>query len=107
MADEETPFDDLDIGYFEMPIPNTEEYTVIRFLDKTGVSRLWQKIKDKFIRPTGEGSSGQFLTYNAPGVYYWSSVDIPETPQASDTQYGIVRFATDAEFNSFMNFDQE
>lgn len=126
MADEETPFDDLDIGYFEFPLPTTQEFTVVRFLDKTGVARLWAKIQDKFFKIPSGGEAGQFLSKTETG-YSWEDVSsfpdggnigqaliktedgvswgdvATDIPQASDTVYGIVRFATDEEFNSFLN----
>lgn len=128
----EEPYDDLDIGYVEWPMPTTEEFNAIRFLNKNGVARLWQKIKDKFMKIPYGGSTGQvlcktdtgfgwkdvsngdFITNPEGGVsgqilfktetgYEWG--DIPEgeeVPQASTTQYGTVRFASDSEFNSYM-----
>lgn len=76
MADEETPFDDLDIGYFEFPLPTTQELTVVRFLDKTGVARLWAKIQDKFFKiPTG-GENGQALIKGTGGTTWGNLSDI-------------------------------
>lgn len=134
MADEETPFDDLDIGYVEWPMPTTEEFTVIRFLTKEGVARLWAKIGDKFFRipyggepgqalfktqtgyswqdvltgnfieePSG-GTVGQALVKTETGVG-WSDVET-DIPEASDTEYGTVRFATDEEFDSYFTNPQ-
>lgn len=102
----EEPYDDLDIGYVEWPMPTTEEFTVIRFLDKIGVAQLWQKIKDKFVKVPVGGETGQVLTNLGAGSFGWttltaSNIDIP---QASETEYGTVRFATQEEFDSFMNF---
>ena len=75
------PYEDLDIGYFEMPLPNTEEFTAIRFLTKTGVARLWNKIKDKFIKMPSGGTSGQALVKTDSGVQ-WHDVltEMPEIP---------------------------
>ena len=77
----EEPYDDLDIGYIEYPMPNTEEFTVVRFLTKTSLAQLWQKIKDKFVRiPTG-GTNGQALIKTDTGIT-WGDVetDAPEIP---------------------------
>ena len=77
MAD--TPYEKLDTAYFEMPIPNTEEFTVIRFLTKTGVARLWDKIKDKFVKIPSGGTTGQALVKTETGVE-WGDVaaDLPD-----------------------------
>ena len=129
----EEPYDDLDIGYIEYPMPNTEEFTVIRFLNKTGVARLWQKIKDKFVKiPTG-GTTGQALIKTEGGIV-WGDVsngDYIETPEggspgdallktesgvewgeivqdipiASETQYGTVKFASDSDFDAYMGIE--
>lgn len=131
MADEETPFDDLDIGYFEMPIPNTEEFQAVRFLNKAGVAKLWEIINSKFMRPITNGQEGQVLTYVGNGLYAWEDASsFPEggtvgqaliktedgvswgdvatdIPQATAEIYGSVRFATDEEFNSFMGLPSE
>ena len=75
----EEPYDDLDIGYVEWPMPTTEEFTVIRFLDKIGVAQLWQRIKDKFVKvPTG-GMTGQALVKTETGIA-WGDVaaDMPD-----------------------------
>lgn len=69
----EEPYDDLDIGYVEWPMPTTEEFTVIRFLNKTGVARLWQKIKDKFVRIPSGGTTGQALVKTESGIE-WGDV---------------------------------
>lgn len=104
MADEESPYENLDIGYVEWPMPTTEEVTAIRFLNKIGVARLWNKIKDKFVKIPSGGTIGQALVKTETGIE-WGDVatEVPEIPQASDTVYGIVRFATEEEFNSFLN----
>ena len=77
----EEPYDDLDIGYVEWPMPTTEEFEVVRFLNKQGVAQLWQKIKDKFVKvPTG-GTTGQALVKTETGIE-WGNVatDAPEIP---------------------------
>lgn len=75
----EEPYDDLDIGYVEWPMPTTEEFEVVRFLNKQGVARLWQKIKDKFVKTPSGGEVGQALVKTETG-YGWGDVaaDIPE-----------------------------
>lgn len=134
MADEESPYENLDIGYVEWPMPTTEEFTVIRFLTKEGVARLWAKIGDKFFRIPYGGEPGQALFKTQTG-YSWQDVltgnfieepsggnvgqalfktedgvswgdvvvDIPETPIATDQVYGLVKFASDEDFEEFMN----
>ena len=134
MADEESPYEGLDIGYVEWPMPTTQELSVIRFLDKTGLADLWTKINDKFFKIPYGGEPGQVLSKTETG-YSWKEVltgdfvenppggnagqalikaedgiawgdvvvDIPETPIASDTVYGLVKFASDEDFEKFMN----
>lgn len=77
----EEPYDDLDIGYVEWPMPTTEEFTVIRFLNKTGVARFWQKIKDKFVKVPSGGTTGQALVKTDTGIE-WGNVatDAPVIP---------------------------
>lgn len=128
----EEPYDNLDIGYVEWPMPTTEEFTYIRFLSKDGLARLWTKIKDKFMKIPVGGTTGQVLCKTDTGFgwkdisegnfivspeggtagqalfktdtgYEWADIPEPEeVPQASSTQYGTVRFASEAEFNSYM-----
>lgn len=75
----EEPYDDLDIGYVEWQIPTTEEPEVVQFLNKNGVARLWQRIKDKFVKNPSGGEVGQALVKTESG-YGWGDVaaDIPE-----------------------------
>lgn len=78
MAD--TPYEKLDTAYFEMPIPNTEEFQVIRLLNKQGLARLWSRCKDKFLgRPKNSGSAGQALLWDGDGTK-WGDVatDLPD-----------------------------
>lgn len=77
----EEPYDDLDIGYVEWPMPTTEEFEVVRFLNKQGVARLWQRIKDKFVKVPAGGTTGQALVKTETGVE-WGNVatDAPEIP---------------------------
>lgn len=125
MADEETPFDDLDIGYFEFPLPTTQELTVVRFLDKTGVARLWAKIGDKFFKIPYGGEVGQILVKTDNGISWGDSFSLPDggstgqalvktdsgygwgdvetdIPEASETEYGIVKYATLDEFYEYI-----
>ena len=66
----EEPYDDLDIGYVEWPMPTTEELTVVRFLDKQGVFNLWTRIGDKFLRIPEDAEEHQILTYRNNGVVW-------------------------------------
>lgn len=103
----DTPYENLDVGYFEFPIPNTEEFQTVRFLNKEGVARLWAKIGDKFFRVPSGGASGQALVKKENGTIGWGDVaaDIPEIPNASETQYGLVKFISDEEFKSYMGIN--
>lgn len=134
MADEESPYEGLDVGYVEWPMPTTQELNLVRFLDKSGVTELWGKINDKFFRIPYGGSVGQVLTKTdsgfgwkdvqsgdfienpeggAPGQaliktesgYAWQDVvvDIPEIPNATSEVYGLVKFASDEDFENFIN----
>lgn len=75
----EDPYENLDIGYFEMPLPNTEEFTVVRFLNKTGLARFWSRIKDKFVKIPQGGTTGQALVKTETGIE-WGDVaaDLPD-----------------------------
>ena len=71
MAD--TPYENLDIGYYEFPLPNTEEFQTVRFMNKEGLARLWNKVGDKFIRIPDGGTPGQALVKTETG-YSWGDV---------------------------------
>lgn len=102
----EEPYDNLDIGYVEWPMPTTEEFTTVRFLDKTGVAQLWQKIKDKFVKMPSGGTTGQALVKTETGIQWGDvSLDATDIPHASDTEYGTVIFASDDDFDSYMKID--
>lgn len=73
MVDEETPYENLDVGYFEWPLTTTEELQTIRFLNKAGLARLWNKVGDKFIRIPSGGTTGQALVKTDTG-YSWGDV---------------------------------
>lgn len=75
----EDSYENLDIGYFEMPLPNTAEFTVVRFLNKTGLARFWSRIKDKFVKIPSGGSTGQALVKTETGIE-WGDVaaDLPD-----------------------------
>lgn len=77
MAD--APYEKLDTAYFEMPIPNSESYEVVRILNKNGLVRLWNKIGDKFIHVPEGGVPGQALVKTDAG-FAWGDVatDIPD-----------------------------
>lgn len=77
----DTPYENLDVGYYEFPLPTTEELQTIRFLNKVGLAQLWAKIGDKFIRIPSGGTSGQALVKTDSGVQ-WHDVltEIPEIP---------------------------
>ena len=83
----EEPYDDLDIGYVEWPMPTTETFEVVRFLNKNGVARLWQRIKDKFVKTPSGGEVGQALVKTENG-YGWGNVatEAPEIPTLPDME---------------------
>lgn len=130
MADEESPYEGLDVGYVEWPMPTTQELSVIRFLDKTGLANLWTKINDKFFKIPYGGTAGQVLIKTDTGYSWgdqlegnfieepsggnigqaliktesgigWGDVET-DIPQASDTVYGTVKFISDEDFNKYM-----
>lgn len=100
MADEETPYENLDVGYIEFPMPTTEEITAIRFLNKIGVARLWNKIKDKFVKIPSGGTTGQALVKTDTGIV-WGDV-ATDIPEATEEVYGTVIFASDTDFDEYM-----
>lgn len=75
----DTPYENLDIGYYEVPLPNTEEVQTVRFFNKEGLARLWDKVGDKFIRIPSGGTPGQALVKTDTG-YAWGDVatELPE-----------------------------
>lgn len=98
----DTPYENIDIGYYEFPLPNTEEFQTVRFLNKEGLARLWGKVGDKFMRPPTGGTVGQAIVKTENGYAWgdsvpsggtvgqvltktetgaeWSNVNIPELP---------------------------
>lgn len=100
MADEETPYENLDVGYIEFPMPTTEEITAIRFLNKIGVARLWNKIKDKFVKIPSGGTTGQALVKTETSIE-WGDV-ATDIPEATEEVYGTVIFASDTDFDEYM-----
>ena len=84
----EEPYDDLDIGYIEYPMPNTEEFTVVRLLTKTGLAQLWQKIKDKFVRIPTDGTDGQAIVKTQSG-FGWS--DLFNLPSGGTTGQALIK----------------
>ena len=80
----DTPYENLDIGYYEFPLPNTEEFQTVRFLNKEGLARLWNKVGDKFMRPPTGGTVGQAIVKTETGIA-WGDVssdpqEIPDLP---------------------------
>ena len=130
MADKETPYENLDIGYVEWPMPTTEEFTVIRILTKEGVARLWAKIGDKFFKIPYGGEPGQVLSKTETGYSWvnqlegdfieepsggvvgqaliktesgvgWGDVET-DIPEASETEYGTVKLASLEDFYEYV-----
>ena len=110
----EEPYDDLDIGYDEWPMPTTETFEVVRFLGKNGVARLWSRIKDKFIKIPSGGVNGQALIKTEDGCG-WGDVtaDIPEIIPVEKGGTGcttidgirtlLFNFPTDEELEEFLS----
>lgn len=111
---EDSPYENLDIGYYEFPLPTTEEHQTVRFLNKIGLARLWQKMADKFLRiPTG-GTTGQALVKTESGTIAWGDVaaDIPEIIPVENGGTGcttidgirtmLFNFPTDEELDEYM-----
>ena len=106
----EEPYDDLDIGYVEWPMPTTETFEVVRFLNKDGLARLWEKVGERFMRPPSGGTVGQALVKTENGYSWgdsvpsggevgqvltktssgaeWSSIDIPDLPEVIPVSMG-------------------
>ena len=130
MADEESPYEGLDIGYVEWPMPTTQELSVIRFLDKTGVANLWTKINDKFFKIPYGGEPGQVLSKTETGYSWvnqlegdfieepsggvvgqaliktesgvgWGDVET-DIPEASEIAYGTVKLASLEDFYEYI-----
>lgn len=125
MADEESPYEGLDVGYVEWPMPTTQELSVIRFLDKTGLANLWTKINDKFFKIPYGGENGQILMKTSSGVSWGDSFSLPsggdagqaliktesgvgwgdvetDIPEASETAYGTVKLASLEDFYEYI-----
>lgn len=113
----EDPYENLDIGYFEMPLPNTEEFTVVRFLNKTGLARFWSRCKDKFLgRPKNSGSAGQALLWDGDGTK-WGDVatDLPDVLPVEQGGTGcttidgirtmLFNFPTESQIDEYFNFE--
>ena len=111
MAD--APYEKLDTAYFEMPIPSSDSYEVIRFLNKAGLNRLWIKIGDKFVRIPSGGSVGQALVKTDNGIS-WGDVaaDIPDVISVENGGTGcttidgirtmLFNFPTDEELDEYI-----
>ena len=70
----EEPYDDLDIGYVEWPMPTTEEFTVIRFLDKIGVAQLWQRVKRlSRLKRASSGEMSQLMLLRSQHFPIWKA----------------------------------
>ena len=111
-----TPYENLDIGYFEWPLPTTEEFQSVRFLNKEGVASLWRKINDKFMKPPSGGTTGQALVKTDDG-FVWGDVvsDIPDVIPVSQGGTGcttveairtlLFNFPTDSEIDEYIDLE--
>ena len=114
----DTPYENLDIGYYEFPLPTTEEFQTVRFLNKEGLSRLWNKVGDKFIRIPSAGEVGQVLTKTSGGAA-WSDIDIPTIPEVIPISQGgtgvtsldalksiILDFPSNTDLDEYINLEE-
>ena len=102
----DTPYENLDIGYYEFPLPNTEEFQTVRFLNKEGLSRLWNKVGDKFIRIPSGGTTGQALVKTDTG-YSWGDVATELPDVIPVTQGGTGCTSVEAVRTWLFNFPTE
>ena len=112
----DTPYENLDIGYYEFPLPNTEEFQTARFLNKGGLARLWDKVGDKFIRIPSGGITGQALVKTDTG-YSWGNV-ATELPDVIPVEQGgtgcttvdgirtmLFNFPTESQVDEYFGFE--
>ena len=112
----DTPYENLDIGYYEFPLPTTEEFQTVRFLNKEGLARLWDKVGDKFMRPPTGGTVGQAIVKTENG-YSWGDVatELPDVIPVENGGTGcttvdgirtmLFNFPTDAEVDEFVDLE--
>ena len=86
MPIEESPYENLDIGYYEFSLPDTAEFQTVRFLNKEGLAKLWNKVGDKFMRPPTGGTVGQAIVKTDTG-YSWGDV-ATELPDVIPVEQG-------------------
>lgn len=113
----DTPYENLDIGYYEFPLPTTEEFQTVRFLNKEGLARLWGKVNDKFLRPVSGGEAGQVLT-KTEGGYAWqdANLDLPDVIPVEQGGTGctsveavrtwLFNFPTEDQIDEYFGFDE-
>lgn len=102
----DTPYENLDIGYYEFPLPNTEEFQTVRFLNKEGLARLWNKVGDKFMRPPTGGTVGQAIVKTENG-YSWGDVATELPDVIPVTQGGTGCTSVEAVRTWLFNFPTE
>lgn len=102
----DTPYENLDIGYYEFPLPTTEEFQTVRFLNKEGLARLWNKVGDKFIRIPSGGTTGQALVKTDTG-YSWGDVATELPDVIPVTQGGTGCTSVEAVRTWLFNFPTE
>ena len=112
----DTPYENLDIGYYEFPLPNTEEFQTVRFLNKEGLARLWNKVGDKFIRIPSGGTVGQALVKTDTG-YSWGDVatELPDVIPVANGGTGcttveavrtwLFNFPSESEIDEYFGFE--
>ena len=112
----DTPYENLDIGYYEFPLPTTEEFQTVRFLNKEGLARLWGKVNEKFLRPVSGGEPGQVLTKIAGG-YAWqdANLDLPDVIPVAQGGTGcttvegirtmLFNFPTESQVDEYFGFE--
>lgn len=102
----DTPYENLDIGYYEFPLPTTEEFQTVRFLNKEGLARLWNKVGDKFMRPPTGGTVGQAIVKTESG-YSWGDVATELPDVIPVTQGGTGCTSVEAVRTWLFNFPTE
>lgn len=88
------------ISFFKIPYGGEPG----QVLSKTETGYSWKDVlTGDFVESPPGGTVGQALIKTEDGVAWGDVVvDIPETPIASDTVYGTVKFISDEDFDEYM-----
>lgn len=82
---------------------------ILNYMDRVGLQALWNKITDKLsskLDAPANGENGQVLTKTDAGIE-WGNVPEPDVPKATETVYGIVKFASDSDFDDYMGISTQ